>query len=466
MANTRARAKQVTYKSDATGGVVRNLHDKLSDTVSVKDFGAVGDGVTDDTAAFTSAIAAASEVHVPAGTYKISSTLTLTTTRLIGEQYQNTFLRFTAAVTTAVEIGGGGHIEEITLNGADTTDCIGLTNVAAGVNNISALRVRVREFKGTNARGIKLADAVGVWFDQVYALQCKIGMLIQGATGPFGTYMHFKDCSFRESTNMGVLITRAYGVTFDNCLFEQNTLEGVVVDVLDNVERVAFNQCWFERNYESSSSNYQLVMDGSGGGETLSYTTINKCFFYQGVAKAAHISKGIATTFKENVIDNAAGEVLFDASSSGWIKDQRYSIAEGVIVDSTGFMLDTSDIDYEEGTWTGTEVSNLNFTGATFSNGTYTKVGKQVTIHGKWSGTVTAASTNTFIQFTGIPYNQAANDSMAVGSCRFSGNGFAAGVVFDSNAGEPSRFFVGIDGASVLANGAQDFRFSITYTAA
>jgi len=47
---------------------------------SVLDFGALGDGTTDDTAAFTTAIAAAepgSAVRVPAGTYLVSGGLTI-----------------------------------------------------------------------------------------------------------------------------------------------------------------------------------------------------------------------------------------------------------------------------------------------------------------------------------------------------------------------------------------------------
>lgn len=57
------------YYEGATGSVNRPFNLKLQEMISVKDFGAVGNGTTNDTAAFQAAIAASNYVFVPSGTY-------------------------------------------------------------------------------------------------------------------------------------------------------------------------------------------------------------------------------------------------------------------------------------------------------------------------------------------------------------------------------------------------------------
>jgi hypothetical protein len=68
----------VTYNQSGTGAVSRTVKAKLQETLSVKDFGAVGDGVTNDANAFNAANTASgvAAVYVPAGTYLITGTVT------------------------------------------------------------------------------------------------------------------------------------------------------------------------------------------------------------------------------------------------------------------------------------------------------------------------------------------------------------------------------------------------------
>ena len=73
-------ATQVSFTQVGTGAVASTAQKKLQESVSVKDFGAVGDGITDDTAAIQAAVTAASianargTVLFPAGTYKVKTT--------------------------------------------------------------------------------------------------------------------------------------------------------------------------------------------------------------------------------------------------------------------------------------------------------------------------------------------------------------------------------------------------------
>ena len=68
-------ASLVTYTYPAVGAVGQTVQDRLEQYVSVKDFGAVGDGVTDDTAAvqacFTACAANGSVAYFPDGTYSV-----------------------------------------------------------------------------------------------------------------------------------------------------------------------------------------------------------------------------------------------------------------------------------------------------------------------------------------------------------------------------------------------------------
>jgi hypothetical protein len=73
----------IGYTPTGTGSVARTVQAKLRESVSVKDFGAVGNGSTDDTAAIQAAINSlgantGGTIYFPAGTYRTTATLNCT----------------------------------------------------------------------------------------------------------------------------------------------------------------------------------------------------------------------------------------------------------------------------------------------------------------------------------------------------------------------------------------------------
>jgi hypothetical protein len=107
-------ASLVTYTPAGTGAVERTVRSVLRETVSVTDFGAVGDGATDDTAAIQAAMDAAvaaggSTVRIPAGSYNISSQLQhkgSVPIKLIGEGHRKTLLVATASFNAIIDLAG------------------------------------------------------------------------------------------------------------------------------------------------------------------------------------------------------------------------------------------------------------------------------------------------------------------------------------------------------------------------
>ena len=87
--NSTTSSDDLSFVQSGTGAVTRSIGSKLRDVVSVKDFGAVGDGVTDDTTAIQAAVNEAMKygkqiLFEGPGPYCISSTITVKVTRDLG----------------------------------------------------------------------------------------------------------------------------------------------------------------------------------------------------------------------------------------------------------------------------------------------------------------------------------------------------------------------------------------------
>jgi hypothetical protein len=116
--------------------------------------------------------------------------------------------------------------------------------------------------------------------------------------------------------------------------------------------------------------------------------------------------------------------------------------------------------DYEEGTWTGTLIGSV--TGATIpvtATGTYTKVGRQVTVSILFDNKdMTGSSGN--LQITGLPFSSA---SMFHGSCSLFG--FTATAPIVQSSASTIVFFEAVAGTAIATTAAAGkyARTSITY---
>ena len=103
-------AVDVSFQPAGAGAVSRTVQSKLRDTVSVKDFGAVGDGVANDAAAVQAALTAVGlysnggTVVLPNGTYNCGST-TLTIPQKVTLYFDGATLVSSAANAVAITLG-------------------------------------------------------------------------------------------------------------------------------------------------------------------------------------------------------------------------------------------------------------------------------------------------------------------------------------------------------------------------
>ena len=141
--NNSTGSSLIGFQSALAGSVATTAEDKLAESVSVKDFGAVGDGTTDDTVAIQTALTASQGVYFPKGTYKITAQLTTQSGQFIhGDGYYASVLdkRFNGDL---IVFAAGVTIQNMALigNGATYTGRGIVLNAVTPLVRVSKCRI-------------------------------------------------------------------------------------------------------------------------------------------------------------------------------------------------------------------------------------------------------------------------------------------------------------------------------------
>lgn len=259
----------ITSGSVATSSIVlpggtttpRTLGALFNDWITVKDFGAIGNGSADDTIAIQAAITAAQvagggTIYIPAGRYNVTATLTISSpnVRLVGAGMWD---------TTLVRSTDYGDTILITGNDATATE---LTNV--GVSDIGFLSNGLT----TSGAHLNLNGVARGSFENLYFLQGFIGIKAQALTASSirNIYLVFTNLYGGSSTGrrfMELGFNTAYGHAMCGDLFisdfnVRGTIPATNTEIGVNI--LAADGIWFSNGHIGNASSANLVIAATG----------------------------------------------------------------------------------------------------------------------------------------------------------------------------------------------------------
>ena len=109
----------IGFIQTGAGAVLRNVQDKLREQMSVTDFGAVGDGVTDCTSfinlATDATIARNADLYFPPGTYICANIATRTGMRWVGASFETSIIKLKSGANTGLIVSPGGNSDGVSI---------------------------------------------------------------------------------------------------------------------------------------------------------------------------------------------------------------------------------------------------------------------------------------------------------------------------------------------------------------
>jgi hypothetical protein len=409
----------------------------LNVLVSVKSYGATGDGVTDDTAAIQAAIDANKSVFFPAGTYKISTPIILSQNnfQIVGVKGKSIIMGsgggaiqgyFQVATAFTAEVG---IIANLVFDSDDATKARWGIYSPTGVY-LSHLLISDCDFYGRMTAGIKgvlIASHVyrctfGV-FGTTGAATLKAIESIGAAPVNLTNINVIEQCWFKNggTPQSNVEFQTGYELVFRDCVFEFLDPTAAVV-LLSGILFPKFEGCWFEDAQGTTDEGKSVIWTRKDVNNIFAEVlTVDNCLFHtyatipsglinfgDSPRKVCNFTKNVMVSLQSPVIVGGNTVASFvstfgnyatvgaggDATGLQYNSPAKFDLnvtTPGVefpatqVADARPNVLD----DYEEGNFTITDQSGA---GLTFSTGAgkYTKVGRVVTYTGTVVYPVTA----------------------------------------------------------------------------
>ena len=352
-------ATKLNFLQAGASGVARTVDSKLKDTVSVKDFGTVGDGVTDDTAAIQAAINNAAVNNrlllFPLGTYLVTNTLTIYSgSTLRGEAgwaypaaygptlssnilFQPTSLKNLFDVGNNPNIGGvPAFYTKISISNLILLGN-GATYSQYGLNLDKVIYSNFDNLTITNFKWpVRLNNTINNRFDSIYLTGTTACVRYLGSA----TTDTWRQCSFFGSPVGVQTIGATIGIRFIDCLFEQIDTYGA--DIIKETENMSFINCYSEDvPYTNTATGcmFRVGLDGTtlvvenhliviGGtyhgrnagtiGDWMSVDYSNGVIVSSvGVSRYTNVFKGTANTRDDSIVCLGLNGISFTSVYSG-----------------------------------------------------------------------------------------------------------------------------------------------------
>ena len=330
-----AGSSLVGYTQGNSGTVSRTVQSKLQESISVKDFGALGDGTTDDTAAFQAAQTYAASIGgsiitIPSGTYVLTNFDIINNNIIFegetsGYGYTNVTTNVTlipsATATYVARLKGvaGSYVinasaqsgfKNVVFNCPTAGSCLYGLFIDSGNTILEQVTIQYFQYGCVLAAG----GNANRFTNCAFVLNTKVGFgateaVFSGTLYPTvagisttteNTAFTMTGCIFRQN-DFGMVLRQAENCLFSGCVFESNNQAGLYIYRPDNanVFGMNFQSCWFENNYSaytSGSTSYSITGNAmfliTNSSTYIAWTSLNQAGYQLLIDSQTHAGGG------------------------------------------------------------------------------------------------------------------------------------------------------------------------------